>query len=53
MLDEDMFPTLKSVFHVALKIPVSSALHHLHTWLRSTMGQDRLNDLVIMSMDNQ
>lgn len=59
MLDEDMFPTLKAVFQVALTIPVSScscehtfsALCRLHTWLRSTMGQDRLYDLAIMSIE--
>lgn len=58
-LDRDMFPTLKAVLQVALTIPVSScscersfsALRRLHTWLRSTMGQDRLNDLAIMSIE--
>ncbi|XP_077100036.1 zinc finger MYM-type protein 1-like [Siphateles boraxobius] len=59
LLDEDMFPTLKALFQVALTIPVSScscersfsALRRLHTWLRNTMGQDRLNDLAIMSIE--
>ncbi|KAI4802931.1 hypothetical protein KUCAC02_006498 [Chaenocephalus aceratus] len=58
IIDSDMFPTLKAALQVALTIPVSScscersfsALRHLHTWLRSTMGQERLNDLAIMSI---
>ncbi|KAI4817225.1 hypothetical protein KUCAC02_009501 [Chaenocephalus aceratus] len=58
IIDSDMFPTLKAVLQVALTIPVSScscersfsALRRLHTWLRSTMGQERLNDLAIMSI---
>ena len=38
LLDEDMFERS------------FSALRRLHTWLRNTMGQDRLNDLAIMSI---
>ncbi len=61
ILDADMFPTLKAVLQVALTIPVSScscersfsALRRLHTWLRSTMGQERLNDLAIMSIEKK
>lgn len=61
MLDADMFPTLRAVFQVALSIPVSSctcersfsALRCLHTWLRGTMGQDRLNDLAIMMIERE
>ncbi|KAK0141852.1 Zinc finger MYM-type protein 1 [Merluccius polli] len=61
MLDADMFPTLRAVFQVALTIPVSScscersfsALRRLHTWLRSTMGQERLNDLAIMMIERE
>ena len=56
LLDADMFPTLRSVFQVALTIPVSScscecsfsALRRRNTWLRSTMKQDRLNDMAVM-----
>lgn len=59
LLDGDMFPSLKAVLQVALTIPVSScscersfsALRRLHTWLRRTMGQDRLNDLAIISIE--
>lgn len=59
LLDQDMYPTLKAVIQVALTIPVSSCtcersfsvLRRLHTWLRSTMGQDRLNDLAVMSIE--
>uniref|UniRef100_A0A3B1JVJ8 DUF4371 domain-containing protein n=1 Tax=Astyanax mexicanus TaxID=7994 RepID=A0A3B1JVJ8_ASTMX len=52
-LDADMFPTLKATVQAALTIPVSScscersfsALRRLHTWLRRTMGQNRLHHL--------
>lgn len=61
MLDPDMFPSLRALFQVALTIPVSScscersfsALRRLHTWLRRTMGQDRLNDLAIMMIEKE
>ncbi|ROL45724.1 hypothetical protein DPX16_0112, partial [Anabarilius grahami] len=60
-LNADMFPTLNSVFQVALKIPVSScryersfsALRQLHTWLRNTMEQDWLNHLAVMSIEKE
>ncbi|KAG7172212.1 Zinc finger MYM-type protein 1-like 2 [Homarus americanus] len=59
LLDYDMFPTLKAIFHVTLTIPVSScsceqsfsALRYLRTWLMSTMGQDRLNHLAVLSIE--
>ncbi|XP_056602749.1 uncharacterized protein LOC130419797 [Triplophysa dalaica] len=59
LLDPDMFPSLRSVFQAALTIPVSScscersfsALRRLHTWLRRTMGQQRLNYLAVMSIE--
>lgn len=61
LLDPDMFPTLSSVFKAALTIPVSScscersfsALRRLHTWLRTTMGQDRLNHLAVLSIEKE
>uniref|UniRef100_A0A3P8NDG8 HAT C-terminal dimerisation domain-containing protein n=1 Tax=Astatotilapia calliptera TaxID=8154 RepID=A0A3P8NDG8_ASTCA len=61
LLDEDMFATLKVIFRIALTIPVSScscersfsALRRLHMWLRRTMGQERLNDLAILSIENE
>uniref|UniRef100_A0AAR2KLQ3 HAT C-terminal dimerisation domain-containing protein n=1 Tax=Pygocentrus nattereri TaxID=42514 RepID=A0AAR2KLQ3_PYGNA len=61
LLHVDMFPSLKAIFQVALTIPVSScscersfsALCRLHTWLRSTMGQDRLNHLAVMSIEKE
>ncbi|KAF7650104.1 hypothetical protein LDENG_00131290 [Lucifuga dentata] len=54
-----MFPTLRALFQVAVTIPVSScscerslsALRRLHTWLRNTMDQDRLNHLAVMSIE--
>uniref|UniRef100_A0A8C6SSN1 HAT C-terminal dimerisation domain-containing protein n=1 Tax=Neogobius melanostomus TaxID=47308 RepID=A0A8C6SSN1_9GOBI len=61
LLDVDMFPTLHAVLKAALTIPVSScsversfsALRRLHTWLRRTMGQERLNDLAVMTIEKQ
>ena len=59
LLDAEMFQTLKSVFQVALTVPVSScscersfsALRQLHTWLRRTMCQDRIHHLALMSIE--
>ena len=59
LLDNVMFPTLTQVIKICLTIPVSSCscertfsvLRRLHTWLRSTMGQDRLHHLAIMSVE--
>ena len=59
LLDADMVPTLRPVIQVALTIPVSScscersfnALRRLHNWLRSTMKQDRLNDMAVMMIE--
>uniref|UniRef100_A0A8C6KAF0 HAT C-terminal dimerisation domain-containing protein n=1 Tax=Nothobranchius furzeri TaxID=105023 RepID=A0A8C6KAF0_NOTFU len=61
ILDREMFPTLKAILQVALTIPISSCncersfsvLRRLHTWLRSTMDQERLNDLSIMSIEKE
>uniref|UniRef100_A0A667Y0C5 HAT C-terminal dimerisation domain-containing protein n=1 Tax=Myripristis murdjan TaxID=586833 RepID=A0A667Y0C5_9TELE len=61
LLDKDMFPSLKAIFQVSLTIPVTScscersfsALRRLHTWLRNTMGQDRLSNLAIMSIERE
>uniref|UniRef100_A0A8C8RBV3 HAT C-terminal dimerisation domain-containing protein n=1 Tax=Pelusios castaneus TaxID=367368 RepID=A0A8C8RBV3_9SAUR len=58
-LDPVMFPNLKKVIQVALTIPVSScsrersfgALRRLHTWLRSTMEQDRPQHLAVLSIE--
>lgn len=60
-LDADMFPTLKATVQAALTIPVSScscersfsALRRLHTWLRRTMGQNRLHNLAVMSIETE
>lgn len=56
-----MFPTLKVIFRIALTIPVSSCscersfspLRRLHMWLRRTMGQERLNDLAKLSIEQE
>ena len=61
LLDPDMFPSLSLVFQAALIIPVSSssceclfsALHRLHSWLRRTMGQDRLNHSAVLSIEEE
>ncbi|KAM8972044.1 zinc finger MYM-type protein 1-like [Pelodytes ibericus] len=60
-LDPLMFPTVKKNIQIALTIPVSScscgrsfsALRRLHNWLRCTMGQPRLNNLAILSIEKQ
>uniref|UniRef100_I3KZS0 HAT C-terminal dimerisation domain-containing protein n=1 Tax=Oreochromis niloticus TaxID=8128 RepID=I3KZS0_ORENI len=61
LLDNEIFPTLKTVIQVALTIPVSSCscersfsvLRRLHTWLRRTMGQSRLQHLAVMSVEKE
>ncbi|KAG7157188.1 putative hAT family C-terminal dimerization region-containing protein 24 [Homarus americanus] len=59
LLNSDMFPTLKAIFQVALSILVSSCersfsvLRRLHTSLRSTLGQDRLNHLAFLSIEKK
>uniref|UniRef100_A0A8P4KMU2 Zinc finger MYM-type protein 1 n=1 Tax=Dicentrarchus labrax TaxID=13489 RepID=A0A8P4KMU2_DICLA len=61
LLDSEMFPSLKAVMQVALTIPVSSctcersfsALRRLHTWLRRTPGQSRLQHLAVMSIEKE
>lgn len=60
-LDPLMFPSLKKVIQVVLTIPVSSCscersfsvLRRLHTWLRQTMGQTRLNHLAILALEKR
>lgn len=59
ILDPVMFPTVTKVLQIALTIPVSSCscersfstLRRLHTWLRSTMCQDRLDHLAMLSIN--
>uniref|UniRef100_A0A8C8RK62 Zinc finger MYM-type protein 1 n=1 Tax=Pelusios castaneus TaxID=367368 RepID=A0A8C8RK62_9SAUR len=59
LLDPFCFPTLKKVVQVALTLPANSCscersfgvLRRLHTWLRSTMGQDRLQHLAVLSIE--
>lgn len=60
LLDPDVFPSLRDIFQV-LTIPVSScvcersfsALCRLHTRFRSTMGQEKLNNLVILMTERR
>lgn len=59
LLRSVMFPTLKQLLQVVLTIPISScscersfsALRRLHTWLRGTTTEDRLDDLALMSIE--
>lgn len=61
LLDHVMFPTLTQVIQISLTIPVSSCscertfsvLRRLHTWLRSTMGQERLHNLAILTVERE
>ncbi|KAL2102554.1 hypothetical protein ACEWY4_001722 [Coilia grayii] len=61
LLDSKMFPSLRAILQLALTVPVSScscersfsALRRLHTWLRSTMGQSRLNELAVLSIERE
>ena len=61
ILDPTMFPTLKQIIQIALTIPVNSCsceqsfsvLRRLHTWLRSTMGQGRLHQLSLLSIERE
>ncbi|MGH0157355.1 UNVERIFIED_CONTAM: hypothetical protein FKN15_033299 [Acipenser sinensis] len=59
LLDPLMFPTVIKMVQVALTIPVSicscersfSALRRLHSWVRSTTGQNRLQHLAMLSIE--
>uniref|UniRef100_A0A673AFJ9 C1q domain-containing protein n=1 Tax=Sphaeramia orbicularis TaxID=375764 RepID=A0A673AFJ9_9TELE len=61
LLDSELFPSLTAVLQVALTVAVSScssersfsAMRWLHTWLRRTMGQSRLQHLNGMSVEKE
>ena len=62
ILDPTMFPTLTQIIQIiALTIPVNSCScersfsvsRRLHTWLRSTMGQGRLHQLSLLSIEKE
>ncbi|XP_041636020.1 uncharacterized protein LOC121504971 [Cheilinus undulatus] len=61
LLDNIMFPTLTQVIQISLTIPVNrcsyersfSVLRWLHTWLRCTMGQERLHHLVVLAVEKE
>lgn len=59
LLDPVMFPSWKVILQVAVAIPFSgcerslSALQRLHTWLRPTVGQERLKDLAGLSTEGE
>ena len=58
---EDVFPNLRVALQILLTISVSiticegsfSKLKLIFTYLRSTMGQDRLSDLVFLSVERE
>jgi len=61
LLNNIIFPTLTQIIQISLTIPVNSwscersfsVLRRLHTWLRCTMGQDRLHHLAILSVEKE
>lgn len=61
LLDMTVFPDLVKVIKLLLTIPVStasaersfSAMRRIKTYLRSTMGEDRLSALAILSIEKQ
>ena len=56
VVDDDFFPNVRELLTVSCTLPVTSAecehsvsrLRYLKTYLRSTMGEDRLNGLAMM-----
>lgn len=61
LLDSVIFPSMTKLLQIALIIPVNSCtcersfsvLRRLHTWLRCTMGQDRLHHLAILAVERE
>ena len=59
--DRDVFPNLATVLQILLTIGVSvascersfSKLKLIHTYLRSTMSQERLTNLAILSIERE
>ena len=59
LLDEIAFPTLKTLFQLALTVPVTSCtcersfscMRRVKTWLRSNMSQERLDHLSILALE--
>ena len=58
---EDAFPTLLKLLQICLTIPVStaecersfSAMKRIKTYLRTTMSDERLSDLAILSIEKE
>ena len=56
-----LLPNTWIVFRILLTLPVTvasgersfSKLKLIHTYLRNTMGQDRLSDLALVSIENE
>ena len=56
LLTKDLYPNLHTVFHVLLTMPVTSAtaersfsaLRRLKSYMRSTMGSERLSALALL-----
>ena len=59
LIDEIAFPTLKTLFQLALTVPVTSCtcersfscMRRVKTWLRSNMSQERLDHLSILALE--
>lgn len=59
--DSDLYPNVKKFLHILATIPVSGAtaersfstLRRLKTWLRSTMGEERLTGLALLNIHHQ
>lgn len=55
---KDMFPIISSLLKILATLPVSTAtaersfstLKRVKTWLRTTIGQERLNDLCLLNV---
>ena len=59
LLDKEPFPRLKTLFQVALTIPVTSCscewsfshFRRMKTWLGTRMMQERLDDLAVLAIE--
>jgi len=56
-----IYPNLSTLYHIFLTLPITSAvaersfsrLQHIKSYLRSTMGEDRLSGLALVSTERQ
>ncbi|KAF0759629.1 Zinc finger MYM-type protein 1 [Aphis craccivora] len=60
VLSKNIYPNMYKLMQVALTLPISSAtcersfsaMRRMKTWLRSSMLQNRFNNLAIISIEN-